>query len=318
MQPPVANTPQSSQKPPPPTRHFRAAVVKGLAALFPPLLTVVIIVWVIGTTQQYVVEPVTKGAREGLVWLTADIRQDLPLANPAGRTAIVNGHSYYRLDDGSFVPTQVYDRVLQNAESEHFPRTGKDVYRRYVDLTYLRPYYAIPFFLLVFILFLYLLGKFMAAGIGSFFWGRFEGGIHRLPLVRSVYSATKQVTDFFFSEQQMKFTRVVAVEYPRTGMWSIAFVTSEGFQAVRSSIDEPLLGVFIPTSPMPMTGYALTVRKSEVVDLHMTIDEAIQFIVSCGLVVPGKDVKQPTSATAGLSSSAAHGEHTPSDPTAEK
>ena len=97
------------------------------------------------------------------------------------------------------------------------PRTGKEVYRRYVELTYLRPYYAIPFFLLVFILFLYLLGKFMAAGIGSFFWGRFEGAIHRLPLVRSVYSAAKQVTDFFFSEQQMKFTRVVAVEYPRHG-----------------------------------------------------------------------------------------------------
>ena len=119
-----------------------------------------------------------------------------------------------------------------------------------------------------------------------------NGAIHRLPLVRSVYSAVKQVTDFFFSEQPMKFTRVVAVEYPRAGMWSIAFVTSEGFQAIRAAANEPLVGVFIPTSPMPMTGYALTVRKSEVVDLHMTIDEAIQFIVSCGLVIPAGDLKR--------------------------
>ncbi len=284
--------PDTTPKPAPRARHFRAAVLQGLAALFPPLLTVVILLWVIGATQQYVLGPVNKGAREALVWLLADIRQDLPTAGRGDRTATLDGRVYYRLDHGSFVPKQVCDRVEQNAEGEPLPKDGKEVYRRYVELTYLRPYYAIPFFLLVFILFLYLLGKFMAAGIGSFFWGRFEGAIHRLPLVRSVYSAAKQVTDFFFSEQPMKFNRVVAVEYPRTGMWSIAFVTSEGFQAIRATVDEPLVGVFIPTSPMPMTGYALTVRKSEVVDLQMTIDEAIQFIVSCGLVIPAGDLKR--------------------------
>ncbi len=289
MQPPKPNTTPKTR---PPGRHFRAVVIRGLAALFPPLLTVVILLWVIGTIQQYVLVPVSGGAREALVYLAADIRQDLPLTQPGGRTAVVDGRTYYQLDDHSFVPKQVYDQVVQNAEGESLPQTGKAVYRRYVELTYLRPYYAIPFFLVVFILFLYLLGKFMAAGIGSFFWRRFEAAIHRLPLVRSVYSAVKQVSDFFFGQQQMKFTRVVAVEYPRAGMWSIAFVTSEGFRAIRATADEPWVGVFIPTSPMPMTGYALTVRKSEVVDLHMTIDEAIQFIVSCGLVIPAGDVKQ--------------------------
>ena len=281
--------PNMTPKARPPGRHFRAVVLRGLAALFPPLLTVVILLWVVGTIQQYVLAPVTNGAREALVWLTADIHHNWPATEP---TVVVDGRTYYQLGDRSFIPKQVYDRVMKNAEGEKLPQTAKDFYRRYVDLTYLRPYYAIPFFLVVFILFLYLLGKFMAAGIGNFFWGLFEGGIHRLPLVRSVYSAAKQVTDFFFGQQQMKFTGVVAVEYPRTGMWSIAFVTSEGFQAIRATTEEPWVGVFIPTSPMPMTGYALTVRKSEVVDLHMTIDEAIQFIVSCGLVIPAGTVKQ--------------------------
>ena len=101
-----------------------------------------------------------------------------------------------------------------------------------MQLTYLRPYYAIPCFLAIFVLLLYLLGKFMAAGIGDFFGSRFDAAVHRLPLVRSVYSAVKQVTDFFFSEQTMQFTRVVAVEYPRHGMWSLAFVTSEGLKEV--------------------------------------------------------------------------------------
>jgi uncharacterized membrane protein len=288
MKPP---NPDTAPKPAPRARHFRAAVLQGLATLFPPLLTVVVIVWVIGTMQQYVLGPVNTGACEALVWLSADIRQDVPAASRGDQTAMLDGRVYRRLEDG-FVPQQVYDRVVQNADGDLPQKNGKAFYRRYVELTYLRPYYAVPFFLLVFILFLYLLGKFMAAGIGGFFWGRFEGAIHRLPLVRSVYSAVKQVTDFFFSEQQMKFNRVVAVEYPRAGMWSIAFVTSEGFQAIRNTVDEPLVGVFIPTSPMPMTGYALTVRKSEVVDLQMTIDEALQFVVSCGLVIPAGDLKR--------------------------
>ncbi len=275
---------------PPRSHHFRKAVVRGLAAMFPPLLTVVIFVWVFNTTRLYLLEPVNNGAREALVSMLADIRHNVPLTHPGDQTATVDGRSYRRLDDGSFVPQPVYDRVWEGSESESLPQTGKAVYRRYVELTYLRPYFAVPLFLLVFILLLYLLGKSMAAGIGSFFWGRFEQLIHRLPLVRSVYSAVKQVTDFFFSEQPMKFTRVVAVEYPRLGMWSMAFVTSEGFQDIRAIAQEPLLGVFIPTSPMPMTGYALTVRRREVIDLQITIDEAIQFVVSCGLVIPAHDL----------------------------
>ena len=87
-----------------------------------------------------------------------------------------------------------------------------------------------PFFLLIFTLLLYLLGKFMAAGIGRFFWNIFERGIiDRVPLVRNVYSGVKQVTDFMFNERDFEFTRVVAVEYPRKGIWSIGFVTSESF-----------------------------------------------------------------------------------------
>ena len=207
------------------------------------------------------------------------------------QTATADGRAYHRLDDGSFVPETVYDRVRESRDGS-MPAGAKEVYRRYVVLTYLRPYTAIPFFLALFILLLYLLGKFMAIGIGRFFWGLFEQAIHRLPLVRSVYSAVKQVTDFFFRDQPSQFRRVVAVEYPRMGMWSVAFVTSDGFQDIRDSVGEPVVGLFIPTSPMPMNGYALTVRQSEVVDLRMTIDEAIQFIVSCGLVIPTEDLKR--------------------------
>ena len=275
------------------TYPFRKAVLRGLGVLVPPLLTVVIFVWVINTTRFYLLEPVNAGAGEAIAWLlSGEIRENLILTDPARRTAVVDGQDYYQLDDGSFVPLQLYDRVRRSPGNEPLPQTGTAVLRRYVELTYLRPYYAIPIFLVIFILLLYLLGKFMAAGLGGFFWEGFERAIHRLPLVRSVYSAVKQVTDFFLKEKPIQFTRVVAVEFPRPGMWIMAFVTSEGLPEVRAAVNEPVLGVFVPSSPMPMTGYALIVLKREVIDLNITIDQAIQFLVSCGLVIPPQDLNR--------------------------
>jgi uncharacterized membrane protein len=280
--------------PPPsePVAHpFRNAVMRGLGLLVPPLLTVVILLWIIDTTRRYVLDPVNALAREALIWRLSDVREGLT-PEPGTRTAYVDGQAYYRLDDHTFVPEEVYNDVRRSPGSESLPQTVKAVYGRYMELKYLRPYYVIPLFLAVFILLLYLLGRFMAFGLGRFFWGLMEHGILRLPLVRSVYSAVKQVTDFFISKKEVEFKRVVAVEYPRAGMWCVAFVTSEGLPDVRAISEEPMLGIFLPTSPTSITGYALTVAKREVLDLNMTIDQAIQFVVSCGLVLPTKELER--------------------------
>ena len=136
------------------------------------------------------------------------------------------------------------------------------------------------------------LGKFMAAGIGRIFVGAFERGILQLPLVRNVYSSVKQVSDFLFSPRQIEYTRVVAVEYPRTGIWSLGLVTGESMIDIRAAANEPVLSVLVPTSPMPITGYTINVRKSEAIDLNITIDQAFQFIVSCGVVVPPQQLQE--------------------------
>ncbi|MEI8373399.1 MAG: DUF502 domain-containing protein [Planctomycetota bacterium] len=272
---------------------FRSAVIRGLGVLIPPLLTVVILLWVINTTRIYLLEPVNTGVREAIAWcLSGQIREGLTITDETRQIGIVNGIPYQGLPDGRFVPLSVYERVQNHADSEPIPHTAKGIYLRYVELTYLQPHYAIPCFLAIFILLVYLLGKLMAAGIGGFLGDRFELAIQRLPLVRSVYKAVKQVCDFFLSEKQIQFTRVVAVEFPRPGMWSIAFVTSEGLSDIRAAANDAVLGVFIPSSPMPMSGYALTVLKREAVDLDITIEEAIQYLVSCGLVMPQKDLQR--------------------------
>jgi uncharacterized membrane protein len=151
---------------------------------------------------------------------------------------------------------------------------------------YLRPQIVIPLFIALFILSMYVLGKFLAAGIGGFFWGLVERLILRLPLVRSVYRSVKQVTDYVLSEREIQFSRIVAVEYPRKGIWSLGFVMSEGVDEVADAVGEPMLAVYMPTSPMPLTGYAALVKKSETLELNMTLDEALRFLVSCGVVVP--------------------------------
>ncbi|MDZ7616243.1 MAG: DUF502 domain-containing protein, partial [Patescibacteria group bacterium] len=142
-------------------------------------------------------------------------------------------------------------------------------------------------------------GKFMAAGIGRFFWSLFERGVHRLPMVSSVYASVKQVTDFLFSETNIQYTRVVAVEYPRAGIWSLGFVTGESFADIRSIANEPVVSVLMCTSPAPMTGFTITVRKSEIIDLNVTIDQALQFVISCGVVVPPQQVMEWTASSEG-------------------
>ena len=189
---------------------FRAAVFRGLGVLLPPLLTVLILIWVVNTVKIYVLQPVSQATRDGLVWLVADVRDQLPEAAPGEKT--VHG-DYHQLAGGSYVPEYVFQRVAKADNSTKAAAyTGEEIYRRYVELEYLKPFFAIPLFLAIFILLLYLLGKFIAIGVGGYFANAIESGIRRLPVVRNVYSASKQISDFLFSQREFEFTRIVAVE----------------------------------------------------------------------------------------------------------
>jgi uncharacterized membrane protein len=156
-------------------------------------------------------------------------------------------------------------------------------------------------FLAVFILILYLTGKLMAARIGLFIWQIGEGVVQKMPIVRNVYSAAKQITDSIFGEQQVPFTRVVAVEWPRKGVWTLAFVTGEGFKDIRDAAGEDVVSLLVPTSPMPATGFTCTVPVRDTIALQITVDQAVQFIVSCGVVIPPHQHWSPAEASAEIS-----------------
>ena len=268
---------------------FRRAVLRGLAVLLPPLLTIVIFVWVGNTVTNYLLGPMEKSTHRLLVsQFQKDIlsAQSLPVDQRKNELASVGGMAYRQMADGRYVPVEYYHYVLERVGPARMPASAEGVMQLYVERKFLPRYIVVPVFLCVFLLLLYLLGKFLAAGVGRFFWMQFERMINRLPLVRSVYSSVKQVTDFMFSEREIEYTRVVAIEYPRKGIWSIGLVTGESMLDIRCAANEPVLSLLIPTSPMPFTGYTMTVKKSETVDLNITVDQAFQFIVSCGVVVP--------------------------------
>jgi uncharacterized membrane protein len=276
-------------KKPGPLDPFRRAVLRGLAVLLPPLLTIVIFLWVWNTVTNYLLAPTESMARRLIVQqyqqniLAADL---IPADQIKEGLATYQGELFRQLDDKRFVLAKDYDFLKQELGFDPPKKSSDEFYRVFVEKKWLQWYIVIPFFLCVFVLVLYLLGKFLAAGVGRFFWMQFERIINRLPVIRNVYSSVKQVTDFMFSEREIEYTRVVAVEYPRKGIWTVAMVTGESLLDIRSAANEAVLSVLIPTSPMPFTGFTVTVKKSETIDLNITIDQAFQFIVSCGVVVP--------------------------------
>jgi len=279
---------------------FRRALLRGLGVVLPPLLTIVFFIWVWSVIENNVLSPLENAARQVIVWVLPEPLPKAPEgAAEVSKTAFgvtesfsIDGRAYQRLGTrDQFIPFDIKSEVDKSEHAESDFRaidapTASDYYWQYAKIKYLRRERTIPVFLLFFILALYLLGKFLAAGLGRFLYNLFEGLITRLPIIRNVYSSVKQVTDFVFSEREVEFNRVVAIEYPRKGIWSLGFVTGESMLDIRSAANEPVLTVLMPTSPMPATGFTVTVLRSEAIDVNLTVDQAIQFIVSCGVVIP--------------------------------
>lgn len=113
----------------------------------------------------------------------------------------------------------------------------------------------------------------------------------RIPLVRSVYMATKQVLETVFSSKGQAFRKVLLVEYPRKGLWSIAFQTGQGSTELNNALHSDLVSIFIPTTPNPTSGFLMMLPRNEVIELEMSVDEALKFVISLGVIQPG--LKKP-------------------------
>ena len=117
-----------------------------------------------------------------------------------------------------------------------------------------------------------------------------EGTLSRIPLAGSVYKTLKQLLETFLRDNSKRFRRVVLVEYPREGLFSVGFVTGLVGPSLQAEIDQPLLSVFIPTAPNPTTGWYTLVPESSVRNLNISVEDAFRTIISAGIVNPDEKV----------------------------
>ncbi len=139
------------------------------------------------------------------------------------------------------------------------------------------------FFAVVIVL---LTGALVANILGRSLIHAWERLLNRIPLVRNIYSAVKQVIETFVSQDSRSFREVVLVEYPRRNAWSIAFVSGEPIGEVQDRIEAHLVTLFVPTAPNPTSGFVVMVPRSELVELNMTVEEGFRMVVSLGVVLP--------------------------------
>ena len=111
-----------------------------------------------------------------------------------------------------------------------------------------------------------------------------EAVLARIPLVRTIYNGTKQIIESFFATNSQAFRKVLLIEYPRKGIWTIAFLTGTSPVEVTQEIGEELHSVFIPTTPNPTSGFFLMIPKQDAIELPISIDEALKLIISLGVV----------------------------------
>ena len=156
---------------------------------------------------------------------------------------------------------------------------------RYNPETYL-PFGIPGLGLLVLLMAVTLIGALTAGLIGRWLLQTGERVLNRMPVVRSIYSAIKQIFETVLAQQSNAFREAVLVEYPRRGIWAIGFITGTTKGEVQNLTEEETVNIFLPTTPNPTSGFLLFVPKSDVVPLEMSVEEAVKMVISGGIVTP--------------------------------
>tara|TARA_B100001250_G_C19719614_1_gene753198 strand:+ start:518 stop:1144 length:627 start_codon:yes stop_codon:yes gene_type:complete len=147
--------------------------------------------------------------------------------------------------------------------------------------------FSIPGFGVILAVSILLLTGVLAANLfGRRFVELWEKILNKIPLVRSIYSSVKQISSTIFDPSGKSFRKVVLLQYPRKGVWSIGFLTNDNMGDELNTVDDHLTSVFIPTTPNPTSGFIIMVRGDELKELNMSVEEAFKFIISMGVIIP--------------------------------
>lgn len=286
---------------PPQKQHpfrFRTFFFRGLGIMLPTVLTIYLIILAYNVLARNIAEPINYGVREIVLvvspWPPATDTDYLEATQYSDLSATLRSELQGQIEQWQDQGLNPEQRRVKQIEWMKLQPAWQHLARQQAVERWWSSYRVMGWQLLdliglvVAIVLVYFVGLLLGNYIGRSLYGRGERLIDRLPLVRNIYSSVKQVTDFFFGDQkqQMQFSRVVAVQYPRKGLWSVGLVTGDTMRLIQKEAGAPCLTVFVPSSPTPFTGYVITVPRTDTIDLPITIEDAIKFAVSGGVLVP--------------------------------
>jgi len=150
---------------------------------------------------------------------------------------------------------------------------------------------------IIFLIFTVIIGWMTKGIMGKSLLNLGEDLVDRMPVVRSVYNGLKQLAETVFAQSETSFDKVCLVEYPRKGIWAVAFIstTTKGEVNQKIPVNEQMISVFLPTTPNPTSGFLLFVPQSDLIELDMSVGDAMKLVISAGLVYPTeKNTDQPS------------------------
>jgi len=231
--------------------------VKGLATLLPTILTIYVFLFVFNFIRNNVSEPIN----------------------------ILLGKQLYGTEWGRDYLHDRFEIPLKDEEGK--PLEGD---RLTAELKTRLPWW--PGFIIAFLAVL-AVGFIIASWLGRRLWRGGEKLLTRMPVVKVIYPYAKQVTDFVFGDKEKPtYSSVVAVEYPMRGIWSIGFITGEGLRNLKEHLQKKMVNIFIPCSPTPVSGFTIIVSSDEIVPVDMSVDDAMRFVISAGVIVPQQQLTE--------------------------
>jgi len=258
--------------------NFKSFFLRGLAALLPTLVTIAILLWAYDFVNRNIGQYITRS----IVWVFDAAGVPPPFIDLSD--ALVYGQ---RIGSFGEATGEAFTREFKILSDPNAPADQK-LWVKW-QIAAVKYHLGIVGFVLA-ILLIWFVGVFLASFMGRTVWRSAESLLVRIPVVGTIYPNVKQVTDFLLSEKKFEFSHVVAVQYPRKGIWSVALVTGSGVKPVDAAAGEELIVVFVPSSPTPVTGYTIIVPRRDVVELPWSIDEALRFTISGGVICPSKAV----------------------------
>ena len=270
------------------------AFVRGLATLLPAVLTIFVFLTVINFVKTYVVGPIN----DVIYWTLEDNSLGWRVLHRMG----IDPYDEEYIARSDEMPSELYAlfvseglsgpafrRELRAHRSEHegFFRDKQELLINGRELRTAVTAVVHPLIgLLLSLLLVIWMGWLVGGFLGRRLFHRAERLLAQLPGIRSVYPYTKRFVEFFFSENELEFETVVAMPYPSKGVWSIGFVTSRSMKTLREATGLDLVSIFVPSSPMPMTGYTVHMEARRLIPLPISVDDALRVTVSGGVLIP--------------------------------